>query len=196
MKVYSIGREVGCDIVINDSTDVISRRHAVLNVTSTGKMTIIDQSHNGTYVNGIRISSNVPFPVSRKDNISFAHVARLDWNLVPKPISPLKYVAIAIVALLIIGGGFWGFNSMNQDDPTPVADTTKVKQKTEEQIRVELQDSLKKVQAKQDSIAKVKRDSIEKVRRDSIKKINKPQPPQPVKPKRDTTKTKPTKVFR
>ena len=41
MKVYSIGREAGCDIVINDRTDVISRRHAVLNVTSTGKMTIV-----------------------------------------------------------------------------------------------------------------------------------------------------------
>lgn len=69
MKVYSIGREHGCDILINDNTDVISRRHAVLNVSPSGKMTIVDQSHNGTYVNGIRISPNVPVPVTRKDNI-------------------------------------------------------------------------------------------------------------------------------
>lgn len=71
MKAYSIGREMGCDIVINDSTDVISRRHATLNVYPSGKMTIIDMSQNGTYVNGIKISPNVPVPVTRKDNISF-----------------------------------------------------------------------------------------------------------------------------
>ena len=68
MKVYSIGREEGCDIVIDDNSDVISRRHAVINVTSSGKMTIVDYSHNGTYVNGIRIASNVPVPITRKDN--------------------------------------------------------------------------------------------------------------------------------
>ena len=44
MKVYSIGREIGCDIIIDDNTDIISRRHAVLNVSPSGKMTIIDQS--------------------------------------------------------------------------------------------------------------------------------------------------------
>ena len=104
MKVYSIGREMGCDIVINDSTDVISRRHAILNVLPSGKMTIVDQSHNGTYVNGIRISPNVPVPVTRKDNISFAHVARLDWNMVPKPVSYTMYVIYALIALAVIIG--------------------------------------------------------------------------------------------
>ena len=84
MKTYSIGRDLNCDIVINDSTDVISRRHALLNITPSGKMTIIDQSSNGTYVNGIRISQNVPVPVTRKDIVSLAHVAKLDWNQVPK----------------------------------------------------------------------------------------------------------------
>ena len=83
MKTYSIGRDLNCDIVINDSTDVISRRHALLNITPSGKMTIIDQSSNGTYVNGIKISPNVPVPVTRKDTISLAHVAKLDWALVP-----------------------------------------------------------------------------------------------------------------
>ena len=87
MNVYSIGRDPACNIVINDNTDVVSRRHAILNVYPSGKMTIVDQSHNGTYVNGIRISQNVPVPVTRKDNVSFAHVARLDWNLVPNSIS-------------------------------------------------------------------------------------------------------------
>lgn len=131
MKVYSIGREVGCDIVINDSTDVISRRHATLNVTSSGKMTIIDQSHNGTYVNGIRISPNVPVPVTRKDNVSFAHVARLDWNMVPKTTSPTMYAIMALAALVIIIGGFIGYNhfsSSDRDDPVPT-DSVTIKQK-------------------------------------------------------------------
>lgn len=113
MKVYSIGREVGCDIVINDSSDVISRRHAILNVMPSGKMTIVDQSHNGTYVNGIRISQNVPVPVTRKDNVSFAHVARLDWNLIPKPTSIWMYVLFAALAIAAVVGGVILYNYLS-----------------------------------------------------------------------------------
>lgn len=102
MKTYSIGRDLNCDIVINDSTDVISRRHALLNVTPSGKMTIIDQSSNGTYVNGIRISQNVPVPVTRKDIVSLAHVAKLDWNQVPKSNQWIKYAIAAVVAVAVI----------------------------------------------------------------------------------------------
>lgn len=153
MKVYSIGREHGCDIFINDNTDVISRRHAVLNVSPSGKMTIVDQSHNGTYVNGIRISPNVPVPVTRKDNISFAHVARLDWNMVPKSNSAiLRYVVIGVVALVAVIGGVVGYCTLgggsSTDVSTVVADT------------IGKADSLKNEQAKKDSIAKAKNDSI------------------------------------
>lgn len=153
MKVYSIGREHGCDIFINDNTDVISRRHAVLNVSPSGKMTIVDQSHNGTYVNGIRITPNVPVPVTRKDNISFAHVARLDWNLVPKGNSAiLRYVVIGVVALVAVIGGVMGYSTLgggsSTDASTIVADATSKA------------DSLKNEQAKKDSIAKAKNDSI------------------------------------
>lgn len=137
MKVYSIGRELGCDIVLNDNTNVISRRHAVLNVTSSGKMTIVDQSHNGTYVNGIRISPNVPVPVTRKDNISFAHIARLDWNLIPTNTNIMTFSIIGVIALLIIVGGFVGYNYMSEPKPDPiqqVTDSTKSDQKQEETI--------------------------------------------------------------
>jgi len=105
MKAYSIGRETGCNIVINDSTDVISRRHATLNVYSNGKMTITDLSHNGTYVNGIRISQNVPVPVTRKDTISFAHVARLDWNQVPgsSGSGKGKIILFTVLGVLLVG---------------------------------------------------------------------------------------------
>ena len=68
MKALSIGREQGCDIVINDSTDVISRRHAILFISSKDHTRL--QAVTELYVNGIRISQNVPVPVTRKDIIS------------------------------------------------------------------------------------------------------------------------------
>lgn len=144
MKAYSIGRETGCDIVINDNTNVISRRHAILNVTSSGKMTIIDQSQNGTYVNGIRISANVPVPVTRKDNISFAHIAKLDWNMIPKEANFLTWAAIGAGAIIVAVGLFLGIQYWQSSGSTtpassepPVmapADTTKTdKQDTDKQ---------------------------------------------------------------
>jgi len=126
MKVYSIGREVGCDIVINDNTDVISRRHAILNVLPSGKMTIVDQSHNGTYVNGIKISPNVPVPVTRKDNVSFAHVARLDWNLVPKPKGITQYVIFGLIAMALLVGGIVGYNYLPSQETSTLSDTAQV----------------------------------------------------------------------
>lgn len=113
MKVYSIGRENGCDIVINDNSDVISRRHAILNVMPSGKMTIVDQSHNGTYVNGIKISPNVPVPVTRKDNISFAHISRLDWNQIPKPVSIMQYVIYGLIAIAVVIGGVVAYSLLS-----------------------------------------------------------------------------------
>lgn len=153
MKVYSIGREDGCDIIINDNSDVISRRHATLNVTSSGKMTIVDLSHNGTYVNGIRITQNVPVPVTRKDNVSFAHVARLDWSLIPNTGAVIiRWTVIGVVALLLIIGGIWGFsawsggNTPAGDTPIAAVDSTEIKQEKEkiEQKEKQIQDSIKK----------------------------------------------------
>ncbi|MBR1800919.1 MAG: FHA domain-containing protein [Bacteroidaceae bacterium] len=184
MKVYSIGREAGCDIVINDRTDVISRRHAILNVMSSGKMTIVDQSSNGTYVNGIRISPNVPVPVTRKDNISFAHVARLDWNLIPRPsLTYILWGAAAVVALaLIVGGAWWGYRQINEPDVV-AADTTIISR----------QDAERMMRQRSDSIRKHIEDSlrIDSLRRDSIKKAQKKiQDAKKVKEKKERDKSK------
>lgn len=189
MKVYSIGREVNCDIVINDQTDIISRRHAILSVFPFGKMTITDQSHNGTYVNGIRISSNVPVPVTRKDNISFAHIARLDWNLIPDTRKKiLWYVLGGIAALALIVGLIWGISKFVKHGdqpasaPTPtqtstVADSIPAKQ-TEEQLQ-------KEEERKQDSIKKQVRDSIDKER---AKRVPPKPAPTPSAPRKDVGK--------
>lgn len=161
MKTYSIGRDLNCDIVINDSTDVISRRHALLNVTPSGKMTLIDQSSNGTYVNGIRISPNVPVPVTRKDIISLAHVAKLDWNQVPKSNQWIKYliggiIAVGVILAIIIGmKALKGDSSDNpgQQTTTEVPDSTLLKQKETARLdsikNVERQDSIKKATEKE-----------------------------------------------
>lgn len=133
MKTYSIGRDINCDIVIDDSTDVISRRHALLNITPSGKMTIIDQSSNGTYVNGIRISQNVPVPITKKDTISFAHVAVLDWKRVPSQgVSPMKIIIFSIIGVIVTAaiafGAFYMLKPGAESGPIP-ADSDSIKTK-------------------------------------------------------------------
>lgn len=163
MKVYSIGRDLACDIIIDDNTDVISRRHATLNVESLGKMTIVDLSHNGTYVNGIRINQNVPVPVTRNDTISFAHVAQLDWNQIPNTQGVIiRYVFMLLLAVLLIGGAIWGYTSfMSKPVPTPepthVAIDSAALKKEEKKIKED-------EKARMDSIKKHVQDSLNKVR--------------------------------
>ena len=105
-KVYTIGRDLQNDIVLNDQSDVISRLHATIRFDGT-KMFLIDQSQNGTYVNGMRMSSNEEVPISRKDTVSFANVANLDWSLLPDPgkaktKKTLLFAAIILAIALIL----------------------------------------------------------------------------------------------
>ena len=103
-KVYTIGRDPSCDIVIADPTDVVSRVHASLKVKGGGKYILIDQGRNGTYVNGIKMSPNEEIPVSRKDVISFAHIADLNWNQIPKEKSKgMLWGTITLIAVVAIG---------------------------------------------------------------------------------------------
>lgn len=101
-KVYTIGRDTSCDIVIPDTTAVVSRVHASLKAKGNGKYVLIDQSRNGTYVNGIKMSANEEIPVTRKDVVSFAHVRELDWNQIPKDKdSKMIWILIAIAVVAI-----------------------------------------------------------------------------------------------
>jgi serine protease Do len=82
-ETYSIGTASDNQIVISDSTNHVSRHHAVLKLRHDGKYYIYDQSTNGTYVNGVKIKSKVDFPVSVTDTISLSNTFQFDWNKVP-----------------------------------------------------------------------------------------------------------------
>ncbi len=160
MKVYSIGRDTECDIVINDNSDVISRRHAVISVADNGKLTLTDTSFNGTYVNGIRISPNVPVPVTRKDSITFAHVAKLDWHLIPQPawrrwllpggIAAGVLIAAGVACAVCFSGGESAPSVSEGEQPAAVSDSV--------------------AQEKLDSTDKQKSDSTDKRRADHADK--------------------------
>lgn len=130
MKIYTIGRDPSCQIVLNDNTDIVSRRHATLQVISSSKMTITDLSSNGTYVNGMRIAKNVPVPVTRKDTISFAHLITLDWKLVPKETNYIVYIvsggSVLLAILMILFGFLYYKNHQTPDDDFTPLDNVEI----------------------------------------------------------------------
>lgn len=103
MTIITIGRGLENKMIIDEPE--ISRLHAMVRIDSLGKLWIIDKSTNGTYINGIRIASNVPVPVSRKDDVSFAKVRHLDWTTIPDPSRKIKIgalAALAVIALVVL----------------------------------------------------------------------------------------------
>lgn len=143
-KIYTIGRDEGCDIVIPDTTDVISRLHATLRIEPGDKIFLIDQSLNGTYVNGMKMSSNVEIPISRNDVVSFAHIYNLDWSLVPKRRNRLiKIFVILLLAFLVIGGIYMAVRhfakpeKVNAESYYPIAGSTLLDELESEEQTVE-----------------------------------------------------------
>lgn len=84
VETYSIGTASDNQIVIADTSNYVSRHHAVLTKKADGRFYITDQSTNGTFVNGVIIKSNIETQVRINDNISFANVRQLDWSLIVK----------------------------------------------------------------------------------------------------------------
>lgn len=102
MKVITIGRGDDNQIVIEDSQNLVSRHHATLRISDSGRMEIVSTGVNGTFINGFLIKPNVPHKVSRKDIVSFAHVRQLDWSQVPDPFRPIRYAILGVVALVVL----------------------------------------------------------------------------------------------
>jgi len=106
MKKVVIGRGRECNVVLADTTDVVSRRQAVIVFSFLGKMTLYDTSSNGTFVNGQRLAKQEGKVVTRNDKVNFAHVWDLDWSAVKDPYRGTKIaLAAVIVALLLLIGG-------------------------------------------------------------------------------------------
>ena len=129
-KVYTIGRDSQNDVVIEDPSDVVSRVHATIRFDGT-KMYIIDQSQNGTYVNGMRMEANEEVPVTRKDNVSFANVAELDWKSVPDPQKAVMRSLFLVTGLLmllalLIFGGLYYLKNKGSDNPSNPQETENV----------------------------------------------------------------------
>ena len=102
MKKLIIGRNNYCDIVIPDTTDVISRKQAVLAISFWGKMILFDTSNNGTYVNGQRLENGKGIRVTRKDKVSFANMVDFDWRVVKDPYHKEKvYTLVSVIVALI-----------------------------------------------------------------------------------------------
>jgi serine phosphatase RsbU (regulator of sigma subunit) len=70
--VYTLGRSPECQFVVPDKT--VSRKHVQIDVAASGDRALITdlQSHNGTVVNGTRLSD--PVSVKAGDNVMFGQV--------------------------------------------------------------------------------------------------------------------------
>lgn len=101
-KVYTVGRAEDCDIIIGDSSNITSGKHAVFRVDKNGNYTITDCSTNGTYVNGIKIEPNVEVPIRRTDKISFAHMVYFNWDLIPNYKKKTLILVLSLVAGIIV----------------------------------------------------------------------------------------------
>ena len=108
----TIGKNPNCNIRLTQ--DDVSREHAVIYKTETGAVVIEDRnSTNGTYVNGIKITSKELHP---GDKVTITRNYPLDWESIFKPQAYAKssqkfgwqkIAAIFLVAVLLIGGGIW-----------------------------------------------------------------------------------------
>lgn len=130
MKKITIGRGRECDIRIDDSTDTVSRRQAVITVTPTGKMEIYDTSSNGTFVNGEKVEKPAGKPIKRGDVINFAHVTDLDWNKVKDPYKSMK-ITLVVLLLAAIAAVVIYFVLADRIGQTPEPEPLPVVEKTD-----------------------------------------------------------------
>lgn len=88
----TIGRNPQSNIVVNDC-NVVSYDHATIEYQN-GSFLFIDDSSNGTIINGYRINHESR-PIAPGDNIMLAGVFHLDWNTiisrVPNFMPPTNY---------------------------------------------------------------------------------------------------------
>ncbi|MDE5734889.1 MAG: FHA domain-containing protein [Duncaniella sp.] len=122
MKKVVIGRGHDCDIVIEDTTDVVSRRQAAIAFDIFGRMTIYDLSTNGTFVNGIRVPKPAGVPLRRTDTVNFGTVCEFDLGRVRDPYRGLRVLLCSLLALIVIGLGVLAFYATRPASPAATAE--------------------------------------------------------------------------
>lgn len=113
--IYGIGSHPNNNIPVKGST--VSRFHATVKAGRDGKMYIVDHSKNGTTVGGLKIPSNTPYSIKRKDAIACGGVP-VDLSSLPWPKKTKIYVFI-LVTLLLLGGialGIWMLNTPQKEE--------------------------------------------------------------------------------
>ena len=142
MKKIAIGRNNACDIIIPDTSDLVSRKQAVLSVSFFGKMTLYDTSNNGTYVNGQVIETGKGVRVTRKDKVNFAKIIDLDWNEVKDPYKKEKLftllgamVFLAVIVLVTV----WCTTISSKEETTPAMEDVSMPIKGEVKTTVQPQ---------------------------------------------------------
>lgn len=92
MRIIKIGRDPGCNIVLNSPK--VSSLHAEITLMDSGDMLLEDKgSHNGTFVMNQPIKPGKQVNIRRGDAIRFADV-ELSWAQVPQPEDNSAYRAI------------------------------------------------------------------------------------------------------
>jgi len=135
MKKITIGRNNVCDIIIPDTTDMVSRKQAILTYSFWGKMVLYDTSNNGTYVNGQKLENGKGIQVTRKDKVNFARIADLDWNEVKDPYRQMKWIVAAACLVIMLAAAIltWWLSQPVKEDitlptytetPAPKGETT------------------------------------------------------------------------
>lgn len=77
--IKTVGRSESCSLVVLDPPKKVSRHHLDV-INEHGKFFVIDQSTNGTYINGSRIRSRERVLIQRTDHIRLADSFVLDIN--------------------------------------------------------------------------------------------------------------------
>lgn len=110
MRKITIGRGHECNVIVDDKTDVVSRRQAIITFTFFGRMSIYDLSTNGTFINGHPVPKPEGCRLRRSDHIRFGSTYDFDLSKVKNPYRKIKATLIALFVLVILGGaGFAGY---------------------------------------------------------------------------------------
>jgi len=93
----SVGRDPSNQVVVHEKEDVVSRKHALIQLADPQKnedLVVVDTSANGVFVNGAKV--NQRHPITDEDKIQFGlNGPVLQLNLDPKPIKATRVVDTA-----------------------------------------------------------------------------------------------------